>query len=52
MIIILTDIDECANDTLNNCSPNATCTNTNGNYTCSCDTGYTGDGLSCIGTYV
>ena len=46
-----TDIDECANDTLNNCSPNATCTNTNGSYTCTCDTGYVGDGFICVGMY-
>ena len=48
-LVLLTDIDECANDTLNNCSPNATCTNTNGSYTCTCDTGYTGDGFNCTG---
>ena len=51
-ILLLIDIDECANDTLNNCSPNATCTNTNGGYTCTCDTGYAGDGFSCDGMYV
>ena len=46
------DIDECANDTLNDCSPNANCTNTNGSYTCSCDTGYSGDGFNCVGMFV
>ena len=46
---LITDIDECASDTLNDCSPNATCTNTNGSYTCTCDTGYTGDGFNCTG---
>ena len=50
-ILLLTDIDECDGDTLNACSPNATCANTNGSYTCTCDTGYTGDGFSCSGMY-
>ena len=29
------------------CSSNATCTNTEGGYNCSCDTGYFGDGFTC-----
>ena len=29
------------------CHGNATCTNTDGNYTCSCDNGYEGDGWEC-----
>ncbi len=41
------DIDECADDALNDCDANATCTNTNGGYTCTCNDGYTGDGKSC-----
>jgi len=36
---------------LNNCSANANCTNTIGNYTCSCKVGYTGDGIICTETY-
>ena len=40
------DVDECAigNDS---CHDNATCHNTQGSYSCSCNTGYTGNGFSC-----
>jgi len=37
-----TDVDECGG-----CGANATCTNTVGSFTCACDSGYTGDGISC-----
>ena len=47
----LSDIDECANATLNDCHVNATCANNNGSYDCACDTGYTGDGISCSGRF-
>ncbi|APR88630.1 microneme protein 4 [Minicystis rosea] len=40
------DVDECANG-LAECSPRATCTNTPGSYTCTCDPGYMGDGKTC-----
>ena len=42
------DINECA-DGSNDCSANATCTNTLGDYTCACDQGYSGDGTTCVG---
>ena len=42
----LTDIDECS-EGFDMCDSNATCTNTEGNYNCSCDTGYHGDGFTC-----
>ena len=41
------DIDECESDDLNNCHENAQCINTEGSFTCSCNTGYTGDGVTC-----
>jgi hypothetical protein len=40
------DTDECALGA-GTCDANATCTNTDGGYTCACDDGYTGDGQSC-----
>ena len=42
-----TDINECA--TNNSCNTQATCTNTEGSFTCACNPGYYGDGLSCLG---
>ena len=47
-IYFLADIDECAID-IDNCDINAFCTNTPGSFTCACNQGYTGDGLTCIG---
>ncbi|CAH1266832.1 NOTCH3 [Branchiostoma lanceolatum] len=40
------DIDECVHNN-NNCDTEATCTNTAGSFTCTCNTGYTGDGVTC-----
>src|SRR6218665_1974150 len=47
---MLTDIDECLNSTLYNCSsPSESCSNTIGGYNCICSRGYTSiDGL-CTG---
>ena len=47
-IFLQTDIDECEDGT-DSCDENADCTNTDGGYTCSCLSGYSGDGMSCIG---
>ena len=41
------DINECENSDLNNCDGNAQCTNTKGSFICSCNPGYTGDGINC-----
>ena len=32
-----------------NCSPNAACTSSNGNFYCTCVQGYSGDGFVCFG---
>ncbi|XP_055997755.1 uncharacterized protein LOC125645868 isoform X2 [Ostrea edulis] len=41
------NIDECL-DGSNNCSENATCTDTEGSYACNCLKGFKGDGYTCI----
>jgi len=35
----VSDVDECGNSDLNDCSPHAKCTNTDGYYTCTCKEG-------------
>ncbi|MDI1449742.1 FG-GAP-like repeat-containing protein [Polyangium sp. 6x1] len=40
------DVDECAAGT-DNCDENAACTNTASSFTCACNAGYEGDGVSC-----
>ena len=42
------NVNEC-NEGTDSCHDDATCHNTQGSYTCSCNTGYTGNGFSCIG---
>ncbi|CAJ0955887.1 unnamed protein product [Ranitomeya imitator] len=39
------DIDEC--QTISPCFPSATCNNTIGNYTCTCNDGFSGNGTHC-----
>jgi cysteine-rich repeat protein len=39
-------VDECAANT-DNCDVNAACTDTAGSFTCSCNAGYAGDGVTC-----
>jgi len=48
-LFCLVDIDECSNSTMNDCHVNATCTNTDGSFTCACKPGYTGNGTDCTG---
>src|SRR5215217_5519129 len=43
---VCTDIDECAAGT-DNCNENAACTNIGGSFTCACNAGYEGDGVTC-----
>jgi len=35
-----------------NCHSEATCANTLGNYTCTCNSGYSGDGFNCEGIII
>ena len=46
VIFAFADVDECTRGA-DSCHENATCNNTEGNYTCSCNTGHTGDGFVC-----
>ncbi len=43
---VVADLDECGYGN-GGCSANATCTNIPGSRTCACNSGYTGDGLTC-----
>ena len=45
-VMFWVDINECSAGT-DMCASNSTCTNTEGGYNCSCDTGYHGDGFMC-----
>ena len=47
-VYILLDIDECAAD-IDTCDTNASCMNVGGSFTCTCNPGYSGDGLTCTG---
>ena len=49
-IFIITDIDECGANT-DYSHPKAQCDDVDGYYTCTCDNGYTGNGLVCEGRY-
>lgn len=42
--VACTDVNECTNGA---CSANATCINSPGSFTCSCKTGFAGDGVTC-----
>eukprot|EP00820_Chromera_velia_P004991 Cvel_17921.t1-p1 / transcript=Cvel_17921.t1 / gene=Cvel_17921 / organism=Chromera_velia_CCMP2878 / gene_product=Fibrillin-1, putative / transcript_product=Fibrillin-1, putative / location=Cvel_scaffold1456:16-8877(-) / protein_length=347 / sequence_SO=supercontig / SO=protein_coding / is_pseudo=false len=42
----LADTDECTGGS-HNCHAQSTCTNTVGSFTCSCNSGFSGDGVSC-----
>lgn len=44
------DIDECLRN-ISECDYQATCTDTDGSFACSCNTGFSGSGLLCNGMY-
>ena len=46
--LIFSDVDECITET-HGCDTNALCTNNNGSFTCSCKSGFKGDGKNCQG---
>ena len=46
VVYFIPDIDECP---LSPCDTNSECTNTLGNFTCTCNAGYGGDGKNCAG---
>ena len=46
-IMYISDIDECEGPSP--CDENAQCTNTIGSFTCDCNEGYSGDGMTCTG---
>jgi len=42
------DVNECLTNN-GGCHANATCTNTQGSFSCACKTGYSGNGFNCSG---
>ena len=48
-LLILTDIIECS---IQPCDENASCENTAGSFTCTCNEGFTGNGFICTGIII
>lgn len=44
------DVNECGSN--NTCHTNASCMNTNGSFTCTCNEGYIGNGITCEGKLI
>ena len=47
-LYLFSDVDECTLNT-DNCDINAECTNTVGSFECDCNSGFSGDGVTCSG---
>ena len=47
-LLFLEDIDEC-DVRSDDCDVQANCSNTNGSFTCKCNLGYSGNGVTCSG---
>ena len=45
-MLLSLDVNECLLET-DECDANAICTNTEGSYNCTCNSGYEGDGFFC-----
>lgn len=50
ILITIVDVNECTGET-DNCDDDATCTNTKGSFVCTCDQGYSGNGVTCSGMF-
>jgi len=48
---MITDIDECEMGT-DICDENANCTDTIGSFSCTCNSGYSGDGVNCLSEFL
>ena len=48
LVLLLADIDECELD-MDNCHVNATCADVFGSFGCTCNIGFEGDGVNCVG---
>ena len=46
LMLNIADIDECSTS-MHTCVVQATCTDTEGSFSCTCNTGFTGDGTNC-----
>ena len=48
VVPLFSDIEECESG-VHNCDADANCTNIKGSFYCTCHTGFSGDGISCVG---